>query len=106
MRKTSIAIILLSALLIGSNAWWLYNALDSGVTHTYAMQVCNEQDLALRQALSLLPVAVRPNATREAVIAAARRGGDESVFDKDGFTWVGGLGLRFDADGRLLEARQ
>jgi len=95
-----------AASLVGSNAWWLYNTLDFGVTHTYAMQVYDEQEQALSQALSLLPVAVRPNATRDAVIAAARRGRDEFVFDKDGFTWVGRLGLRFDADGRLLEARQ
>ncbi|GAA5081803.1 hypothetical protein [Lysobacter panacisoli] len=106
MRKTSLAIILLSLSLVGSNAWWIYNTLDFGITHTYAMQSCEEQEQALSQALSLLPVAARPGATRDEVITAAGRGGDETVFDKDGFTWVGRLGLRFDADGRLLEARQ
>jgi len=106
MRRTSIAILLLSVALVASNAWWLYRTVDSGITHTYAMQTCDEDSEALQQALSMLPVAAQPGTSRDSVIAAARRGADEVVFEKDGFTWVGRLALRFDAQGRLLEAKR
>jgi hypothetical protein len=45
-------------------------------------------------------VVAEPGATREPVLEAA---GSEP-FEKDGFVWVGHLGLRFDDDGRPLEA--
>jgi hypothetical protein len=103
MRKSSIALLLLSTGLVASNAWWLYNTIDFGVTHTYAMQTCSEDAEALDQALAMLPVAAQSGASRASIIAAARRGKDQVEFEKDGYTWVGRLGLRFDADGRLVE---
>lgn len=106
MRKTSIAILVLSTALITSNGWWLYNAVDFGITHTHAMQTCSEDSEALRQVLSILPVAVQPGTTRDAILAAARRDKNDAVFEKDGHTWVGSLGLRFDTQGRLLEVKR
>ena len=106
MRNTSIAILLLSTALVASNSWWLYKAVDTGVTRAYAAQTCSEDAEALAQAISVLPAAARPGASRDSVVAAARRGADEVVFDKDGLTWVGRLGLRFDAQGRLVEVQR
>jgi len=103
MRKTSIVILLLSAAFVTSNAWWLYNAIDFGITHTYAMQACSEDSEALQQALALLPVVATPGVDRESVIATAHSESGYTPFEKDGFTWVGQLGLRFDEDGKLSE---
>ena len=106
MRSTSVVILLLSTTLVASNAWWLYKAIDTGITRAYATQTCTENAEALAQAISALPVAARLDTSRDAVVAAARRGTDEVVFDKDGLTWVGRLGLRFDAQGRLVEVQR
>ena len=59
-----------------------------------------------RQQVETPAVAAQPGADRDAIISAARRGSGEVVFEKEGFTWVGHLGLRFDAQGRLLEAKR
>lgn len=106
MRKSLIAIFLLSTALVVSNAWWLYKTIDFGITHTYAMQSCDENAEALDQLLAMLPATAQPGASRASVIDAARRENDEVEFEKDGYTWVGQLGLRFDAEGRLIEVRR
>lgn len=101
MRKQSIVIVSLSAMLLATNAWWAYSTIDFGITHTYAMQSCEEDAQALKQTVSLLPIVAA--STRSEIITAAMLRPDEQPFEKDGFTWVGRLGLRFDAQGKLVE---
>lgn len=44
----------------------------------------------------------KETATRDSLIAAAVEAcGDETTFEKDGFVWVGSIGLAFDDDGRI-----
>ena len=108
MRLSTAVIAILFALLVASNAWWAYHAIDAGVTATYQQESFRSTQEALAQALAVLPVAASPTATKEQVILAARRGpggpASYDTFEKDGFTWVGQLGLRFDDAGRLVEA--
>jgi hypothetical protein len=105
MRKSTVAIGVLAASLIGSNAWWAYHALDSGVTLMYADASLQEHHEALAQALAILPVAASPDADPNQVLMAAQRAARyPDSFEKDGFTWVGRLGLRFNESGRLIEA--
>ncbi|MEX2498473.1 MAG: hypothetical protein WD397_06315 [Wenzhouxiangellaceae bacterium] len=92
----------MSALVL-SNVFWIYNTIDFGITHTYAMQSCEESSKALEQLISLLPIAIQSQHTREAILSASRVRGDEVVFEKHGLTWVGGLGLRFSDEGKLVE---
>lgn len=105
MRRASTVVFLLATLL-ASNAWWLYNAIDIGITRSYAAQTCIEHAEASAQAIAALPAAARLDASRDSVVAAARRSADVMVYDKDGLTWVGRLGLRFDAKGRLVEVQR
>lgn len=56
--------------------------------------------------LSIVAVVAERHYAPERVIAAARIRGDEVVFEKEGYTWVEGLGPRFDAQGRLIEIVQ
>jgi hypothetical protein len=104
VKRSTIAIILLSLALVLSNGWWFLQVLDSGVTATYRQASLEEHHEALAQAFSVFPVAARPNATRaEVLTAAAQAATHKDSFEKDGFVWVGRLGFRFDQNGRLAE---
>ena len=105
MRKANVTIGLLVLALVGSNAWWAYQVLDAGVTATYRDAALDDHQEALAQALAILPIVADPEATPEEVLAAAKGLSRTSVsFEKEGFLWIGGLGLKFSPGGRLVEA--
>lgn len=107
MVKSRIAIAVLAVALLVSNVWWAFRLIDAGITHTYTGVTLDDQKEALTQALTLLPVVARPGVTRDEVVAAARLPGDTvDAFEKEGFVWIGKIGLRFDARGQLVEARK
>jgi hypothetical protein len=103
-RKTGIIVLLVGTLVV-SNVFWLYVVFDAAITATYHEDNFRTHRKALITALAILPVAARPESTRDDVVSAALAAHDgEITFEKEGFLWVGGLGLRFDEDGRLVEA--
>lgn len=92
--------------LIATNLWSCYRTVDCGVSLTYRAVELEHHEAALAQLLAIAPVAARAGSSRDDVIAAARGGARHDgvqEFEKDGFLWVDEIGLRFDADGRLLE---
>lgn len=102
-RSLTIGILVL--LLVGTNGWWAWNALDAGVSAAYTEDSLRDNSEALAQSLAAIEAAGRPGATRQSIIAAALAAGDGAEpFEKDGHVWVGGIGLAFDADGRLTGA--
>ncbi len=105
MKRTTLAISALTIGLIATNLAWACVVVDQSVTQAYSSQSIHETSTALNQALAILPVAAKPETTREQLVAAAR-GTEPSTdaFEKDGFVWVGRLGLRFDSQGKLIEA--
>jgi hypothetical protein len=104
--KSRIPIISLSVLLVGSNIFWAYSSLDFGLSYTYLEMSYDDARRTALQALALLPEAARPGVTREVLVAVASRIQPNSEpFEKEGFVWVGNIGLRFDSAGRLLEAQ-
>jgi hypothetical protein len=106
IKKTTITISLLFLALISSNIWWAYRVLDAGVSYTYQGVSLEETQQALSQALAIIKVNNANNATREQIVRAAQNAWPSSEpFEKDGFLWVGRLGLRFSDTGRLLEAK-
>lgn len=106
MKRSTAVLLLLVALLIASNTWWAYNAIDAGVTAMYRDQVLEEQRQALIELLAVAPEAASAGATRESVLAVARAAADRTTdLEKEGFVWVGKLGYRFSEEGRLLEVR-
>jgi hypothetical protein len=105
LSKSTIAIVVLSVAFLGSNAWWAYQLLDAGVTQTYTDVSNKESQQALAQSLAVISAASSKDATRESVIAAANQTGNSSEpFEKDGFVWVGQIGLKFDTQGKLIAA--
>ena len=105
MNKTKITIIALIVVIIASNVWWAYQLLDAGITLTYTRVSFEDNREALSQTLALLPVVAQPGVTREKIISEARLPGNTfEPFEKDGFVWVGKIGLKFNDRGQLIEA--
>ncbi|MEM7412155.1 MAG: hypothetical protein AAF430_18145 [Myxococcota bacterium] len=106
MRRTTVAIGVLSSLLVISNGFWLFLTIDNALTMTYRDVQCADENRALHQLLAVVPVAARPEHDRASVLEAALGAGDpDRVFEKDGHVWVDAIGLRFDARDRLAEVR-
>ena len=105
MRNPRFTIVTLLVLLALSNAYWGYSAVDSGVTLAHQDQSLDDHREALAQALAILAVVSSGRSYRPDVVDAARREArDDQSFEKDGFLWIGRIGLRFGPDGRLQEA--
>lgn len=105
MRPSTLAIGLLSAALVASNAWWVYHAVDTAVTQAYRSAELAERRQALDQALAVIKAASKPQRTRADIVQAAHAAWpDVEPFEKDGYLWVGRLGLRFDDAGQQVEA--
>jgi hypothetical protein len=91
--------------MLGSNAAWLWHAVDAAALAQDQDAVVRDQRLALKQALALVSVLARGERSRLSTVAAASAAaGNEPGFEKDGRTWVGRLGLRFGANDELVDA--
>ena len=97
MRLT---VIILSVLFIASNAFWLYQITDTRVTLLYRDQKEYGLEETRKQLMATFPE-VAKNATKEEIIAAASKYTDQEVFEKEGCTWVGWLGFKFDENNKL-----
>ena len=105
MTRTKIALLVSTAALIGTNAWWASRVLDAGISQTYLRASFDTADEMLKQTLAILPVVAKPDSLRSEVIAAAQKAAAPiEPYEKDGYTWVGQLGLKFNEQGRFLHA--
>ena len=106
MTRSTIAIAVLSALLVGSNLVWAYVVLDGGVSYTYLQSSYDIARSTALQAIAVSAEVARDTATKQSVIdAAARFQPGVDPFEKEGFVWVGDIGLRFDDTGKFVEAK-
>ncbi|MDM4770410.1 hypothetical protein [Solimonas sp. SE-A11] len=105
MKRSKVVILLLALLLLGSNLWWAARLLDAGISYAQQGDSLKNTTEALQQALAVIRVVVASDASRKAVLAAAESAAHEpGSFVKEGYVWVGSLGLRFSEDGRLEDA--
>lgn len=95
-----VTIIILSVLLLVSNAYWLYQVVDSGVTLSYRGQQTYELEETRKQLVATFPE-VAKNVSKEEIVAAASKHTNQEVFEKEGCTWVGWLGFKFDENSKL-----
>ena len=105
MKKSTLVSVSLATALVVSNGLWAYLLLSSAVSYTYLESSYGDARRTAVQALALLPVAARKEATKDSIVAVAGKGLDEQPFEKDGFVWIGGIGLKFDDAGQLVEAK-
>lgn len=104
MRKSTIAILLLAVALVVSNIWWAYRVVDAGVSATYQGASLEEAQQALSQTIAIIKVTGSGAASRDQIIAAANGAWSAGEpFEKEGYLWVGRLGLRFSDEGKLME---
>jgi hypothetical protein len=105
MSRSKIAIAVLAVALVASNLWWVYLTIDQGITRTYAQASSATTSELLKQALAVLNAGAGTGATREKILRAAQVGDPTNApFEKEGYVWVGQLGLRFNSQGQLTTA--
>jgi len=76
-----------------------------GISYTYQGVSLEENQQALSQALAIIKTLGTNDASRKKIVLAAQAAWPSSEpFEKDGYLWVGRLGLRFNEDGRLVDA--
>lgn len=105
MKQSTLVSASLATALVVSNAFWAYSFIDSAASYTYLESSYCDAKRTAAQAMALLPVVARKDSTKESILAAARKDLDERPFEKDGFEWIGGIGLRFDDAGQLVDAK-
>ncbi|TLU61890.1 hypothetical protein FE810_13825 [Thalassotalea litorea] len=88
----------LTILLIFSNGYWLFASLDSGVTASYQSQELYEYKNTQEQLLKTFKE-VASGKSKSDVVRIAEKYSETPAFDKDGCTWIGWLGFKFDEQG-------
>lgn len=67
---------------------------------SYREQQQNGIEETIKQLQATFPE-IAKNATKGEIVAATSKYTEEEVFEKDGCTWVGWLGLKFDKNNKL-----
>ena len=103
MKRSRLGVIVLLVLLVGSNAWWAYRTLDNGITQTYLNDSVEHSSRGFNQAVAILPLVAR-GANRDEILSAALQASKlgSPPFEKDGYVFVGELGLKFDNAGKFV----
>ncbi|KKA45994.1 MULTISPECIES: hypothetical protein [Salinivibrio] len=96
-----IAIFVLIILLVGTNAFWFYQALDSGITAAYRDDSIDKLQETQAQLMAAIPKLAASQEKAE-IVAAFESVTDQETYEKEGCTWVGWVGLKFGDDDRLL----
>jgi len=96
----TMSIILLIAL-VGSNAYWVYHSIDTGISYSYLHDEAVESKRMLQVAVAVIPVVADPESDRADVVSAAESASGSESFEKDGLVWISGLGLGFDESERV-----
>ena len=106
MQRSTKILSAVIVLLVASNLWSAYKVVDGGITLTYQRASLDDATIALRQTMAILPVVAANPGDRAAILSGAQRSADGSQsFEKEGFIWVGRIGLKFGLDGKLLEVK-
>ncbi|MCC5451904.1 hypothetical protein LMJ53_09235 [Rheinheimera sp. UJ51] len=93
-------ITILIILLLTTNAFWLYSAVDNGVTVAYRDQQIHELDETRKQLMASLPE-IANQLHKEEIIEITKKYTKLKAYDKNGCSWVGWLGLKFNENNKL-----
>ena len=105
MKKIWIAVALLTLIL--SNGYWISKIFDIGITQTYLENSIEDNKTALEQTLRILPLVAKHGISKDSIISIAKQyAGDSLTFEKDGYLWVGKIGMKFDNQGQFVEAQR
>jgi hypothetical protein len=104
MATSKTILIALLVALIGTNTFWLYRIIDIGISYSYLEDSEIACHKTLRVAVAAIPVIAHPKSGKSDVVATAESASGIDSFEKDGFVWTSGLGLRFNQTGRVESA--
>lgn len=96
-----ITIGVLGILLLLTNVWWLYGAIDSGVTQKYEDQEIYELRNSNKQAVGMLREALIGRKKGD-VKSIAEKFSDLKSYEKEGCLWVGWYGFKFSESDELV----
>ena len=106
MKRSTIAILILTIALLGSNTYWFVQTLGVGIESTKLKASYQAQSIALKVALAILPVAADPASSIDAIVnAGAAVQSKHPPALKDGFVHLHGIRLKSNEQGRLIEAK-
>lgn len=107
MGKPKLAIVVLIAALIASNLYWFFRMIDHGYHITDMQTTFDNCVTATDQVFSLVPILASGEYSREDIVKAAKGDDPEMfVFEKEGYLWIGRIGIRFSAEGRVEDIRR
>jgi len=95
----------LAMLLLTSNAYWLWSAVDRGIAESYHSASAIDECEALDQALVTMARLARGQRREKVVDAATANGRWGAPYEKDGRLWIGRLGFEFEHD-ELVSVRR
>ncbi len=103
MSTSKTKILALITMLVGSNLWWAYRTLDNGITLTYTEDSLEQTARGFNQAIAIIPLVAQQASQRE-IVSAAKTASELDIepFEKEGYLWVGELGLKFDTAGKFV----
>lgn len=104
MNRKKVALAAVITGLLITNLLAAHAAVDCGISLTYLDDSTTHTSMALQQTQAILPL-VAKGADRQTIVQAvqATQANPAAPFEKDGYLWVGELGLKFDQDGHFLE---
>lgn len=102
MKIWKITTLLLIIALLGTNGWWLYNAIDAGVTNKYRDQIMYERSGMLEQLISVIPE-LSSDKSRNEIVAILEKSTESESFEKEGAVWIGWVGLEFNDTDKLIK---
>jgi len=96
-------IVILILLLVGSNGWWMYRALDQASINKYTEMSLDYRLASLQAALRAIPPLSAELPRGEIITRVAIALNEPQPFEKDSVMVIAPLTFRFDARGKLHE---
>lgn len=100
--KSRTWIIVLILLLLVSNAYWVYNTIDFGVSYTYLEASAEHASKRAEQAMQLANLNLIGLDADEAQALLRNDVVGLEAFEKEGCMWVGGICLRLDSERKIV----
>mgnify|MGYP001334761417 CR=1 FL=1 len=87
-------------LLVASNAFWVFQMMDEGVTVFYRDKQIYELEKTQTQLMVMIP-ALTQGMKKKDILERVKPLVEEAPFDKEGCTWLGWTGLKFTHNNTL-----
>lgn len=109
-KMKNILLFIFAILLIGSNVWWAAKSFDVAVTNTYQKDYIKNLEESLDQSFFVIKLlSSGAKIKKEKLVNHSKTfiaKNNITVLTKEGFTWVGAFGYKFNENGYLIELKR